>query len=58
MVSLSPAFLLRLSSLPDLCFSWAVTVCIVTQALVFPALCLVCLLGLLDFLHKEEVDVG
>lgn len=57
MVSLSPAFLLLLSSPPRLCFSWAVAVGIVTQALVFPALSLVCPLGLLDFLHKEEVDL-
>lgn len=59
MVSLSPAILLHLSSpAPHLCFSWAVAVGIVTQALMFPALSLVCPLGLLDFLHKEEVDLG
>lgn len=58
MVSLSPAFLLRLSSLPHLCFSWVVAVGFVTQALVFPALSLVCPLGILACLHKEEVDLG
>lgn len=58
MVFLSPACLVRLSSLPHLCFSWAVAVGIVTQAPVFPALSLVCPLGLLDCLHKEEVDLG